>query len=200
MENVEEIWKAIDGYEGFYEVSSLGNIKSLDRISESIWMGKPHKCPFKGIALIPSIEGRGYHKVTLCVHGKTSQHKVHRLVAVAFIPNPENKPMVNHINGIKHDNRLVNLEWCTCSENHKHAIKTGLRVASKGAKSILSFPVSQFTMDGVLVREWSAIMEVKRETGWCSGNISRGVSGKRKMAYGFIWRITEVENDTNTQV
>lgn len=108
-----EAWKPIVGYENTYEVSNLGRVRSLRR----------------NLIMKPQLVGAGYSKVTLC--GAMLQYKaayVHRLVAQAFMTNPENKPEVNHKNGVKTDNRERNLEWATQSENKKHAYATKLRV------------------------------------------------------------------------
>jgi len=114
-----EIWKPIEGFEGRYEVSNLGNVRSLDMI-----VNNGYKDYLKrGRVLVKTISGYGkYHKVHLCdgISG-FKQMRVHRLVANAFIPNPENKETVNHINGDKQDNRVENLEWATQAENNRHA-------------------------------------------------------------------------------
>ena len=115
---MQEIYKDIVGYEGLYQVSNLGNVKSLKYGKERI--------------LKSAINSKGYVVVVLCKNLKCLTKKVHRLVAMAFIPNTENKEQVNHINGIKTDNRVENLEWCTQSENIQHGYNNGLFKSKKG--------------------------------------------------------------------
>jgi hypothetical protein len=109
---MEEQFKPIKGYEGLYEAGNLGSIKSL--ITNKI--------------LKPQSNPRGYYIVGLSINNKSTSKSAHRLVAETFILNLENKPQVNHINGIKNDNRIKNLEWVTGKENINHAIKMGLRI------------------------------------------------------------------------
>lgn len=119
---MEEIWKDVVGYEGKYLVSNLGRIKSLPKKS------------WKGERVLKETDKTNYCFIDLCKDGTVKKFLVHRLVAIAFIPNPEGKPQVNHINGIKRDNKLSNLEWVTRSENQKHSIEIGLRSA-RGEKN-----------------------------------------------------------------
>lgn len=124
----EEIWKPIKGYEGYYEVSNIGNVRSLDReikINNKIWK-------LKGKLLKKRIESNGYLAVVLFVDSNRNSQKIHRLVADAFIDNANNKKEVNHINFIKDDNRVENLEWVTRSENMKHAGVNGKLGGVKG--------------------------------------------------------------------
>jgi len=106
-----ENWKNVVGYEGLYEVSDLGRVKNS--------LGKIMKCFYKDKAI------DNYLRIGLNKNGASKKYTVHRLVALAFIPNTENKPLINHKNGIKNDNRISNLEWCTSSENRIHSIKMG---------------------------------------------------------------------------
>lgn len=121
-----EIWKDIKGYENIYQVSNLGNVRSLDRID------KYKNRPLKG-KLIKPYNNNGYSIAKLWQNNKYKMLSIHRLVAIAFIDNIYKKPCVNHINGIKNDNRIDNLEWCTHKENIQHAFDTGLAV-NKGMK------------------------------------------------------------------
>lgn len=119
-----EIWKFIPGYEDMYMVSNFGNVKSVDRKVKHNFGGYAIK---KGLLLKKIKDKDGYLFVNLKKNQKGVKYRIHRLVCVCFIENTENKPQVNHINGIKNDNNLKNLEWCTLSENRQHAYDTNLQ-------------------------------------------------------------------------
>lgn len=125
-----EIWKDVKGYVGIYKISSIGDVIGLDRVTNN-----PINLTTKGVLLKPSIK-RGYKCVVLQKEGKRTYPSIHRLVAINFLPNPENKPQVNHINGIKTDNRVENLEWNTSKENINHAFDNNLRKSQNGALNI----------------------------------------------------------------
>lgn len=122
-------WVPILNYEDLYHVSNFGLVKSLEKIVYCKWGNKKI---LRERILKNSEKINDYVNVTLSKNGKIKRIPVHRLIAVAFIPNPEKKPFVNHINGIKNDNRIENLEWCTASENMIHAFKTKLQIPLKG--------------------------------------------------------------------
>ena len=118
-----EVWKPVKGYEGFYEVSNMGNVKALQRTVNS---GKCHRT-WKEHFIRFGVDANGYFRTNLAKYGVNKTVKVHRVVAEAFVPNPLNLPEVNHIDGNKQNNNVENLEWCSRSENIKHAVGIGLK-------------------------------------------------------------------------
>lgn len=162
---MEEIWKDIENYEGLYQVSNLGRIRSAFREGT------------KG-GILRQFIINGYSKVHLYKDGKEEFFYVHRLVALAFIPNLENKPQINHKNGKKCDNRVVNLEWCSSAENLVHAIENGLKKLKK---------VGQYK-DGVLIKTYLNCRRASIESGVKYPNIWYVLNGKNKTAGGYEWR------------
>lgn len=174
-----EWWKYIPGYEGLYMVSNLGRIKSCDR-----YCGKRF---YKGHILPLHNNGKGYLQVRLSKNGKQKNYKVHRLVVLAFIPNPNNLPCVNHKNENKLDNRVENLEWCTIAYNNSYGTSIE-RNSKKRINGIRSTKINQLTLDGELVRVWPSMNEIKRELNFSLASIHRCCNNLYKQAYGYIWR------------
>jgi len=131
MENKEEIWKEVKNYEGIYEVSNIGNVRSLDNYIDNKHGSKSFK---KGRVLKKFISVKGYLQTSLSKKTIRFNTGIHRLVAIAFIENTDNKPQVNHIDGDKNNNNYYNLEWCTNSENQIHAVKNNLCNHNLGEK------------------------------------------------------------------
>ena len=207
-----EEWRDIEGYEGLYQVSNLGRVKSLNRF---IYKNNGTIQPLKGKICAMCPDNNNYIKVSLCKNGKYALKLVHRLVAIAFIPNPENKPEIDHINTDRKDNRVENLRWCTHKENvnnpltiSKYNANTGrivsnetrekISLALKGRKmskeSIsrtikgTSKPIIQLTLDGNFIKEWESATIIERDLHLTNGNIGKCCKGLIKQSYGFIWK------------
>ena len=179
-----EIWKDIAGYEGLYQVSNLGRVKSLERYKDN--NGGLVKMPEKIMRI--AVDTIGYNIICLTKKGKRKTHKIHRLVANAFVPNPQNKREVNHKDGDKHNNADSNLEWTTRLENIRHAYDTGLNGGEHSRNNSASKAVKQHDKNMKLIATYKSMQEASRMTGVCQGNISCCCVGKRAMAGGFIWK------------
>ena len=126
---MKELWLPINGYEGLYSISSLGRVKSFDRVLITRGGGTYVK---KGRILKGAFTTKGYMFVTLAVNKRNKIHSIHRMVAAAFIENPQKLPQVNHKDGVKTNNKADNLEWCDNNYNQRHAIENGLNNQAKG--------------------------------------------------------------------
>lgn len=175
---MEEVWKDIPGFNGYYQVSSFGRVKSLARKTNNQY-GK------NDFILSPGWihnKENGYLFVCLCKNGLKKRFLVHRLVAEAFIPNPDNLPQVNHKDENQRNNCVENLEWCGCDYNINYGNRTYKAAFKK------SIPVFQYTKSGVFVKEYCSAVEAERKTGICSQNISKCRAGKLPSAGGYLWR------------
>ena len=171
-----EKWKDIAGYEGRYQASDLGNIKSL--ISNKI--------------LKPRIDKNGYFKVILYTgNGDKKEFRLHRLIAETFIPNPENFPQVNHINEDKTNNAVDNLEWCTSLQNNNHGTRNerirphAIAAGMKSAKA-----VQQYDKKGNLIKTWDSLRSVERELNIPHSNIIASIK-RNGSAGGYIWKLLD---------
>ena len=182
MKFIEEIWKPVVGYEGTYEVSSLGRVKSCER---TIIRSNGREIKFPDKIMKPSTNHKGYLIIDLRKNGKRSGGFVHRLVGKAFIDNPLNKEQINHKNGNKKDNRAQNLEWVTNQENMAHAYKV-LGRTNKDASESRKRVVEQLSDDHSVVSVFSSIQEAVDKTG--INNISAVCRGIRTNAGGYKWR------------
>ena len=169
---MKEIWRDIVGYENLYKVSNLGNVYSLIS-NKTLSFGKKRA---------------GYLFVNLYKNGNNKTKHVHRLVAEAFIPNPENKPQVNHIDGNKQNNCVDNLEWCTCKENMQHASKHNLVSRRFGEDNIFSKKVIQLDLNYQPIKIWNSTGEIMRKLKIPKQQISKICNKKRKTARGFIFK------------
>lgn len=213
-----EIWKDIKGFEGLYQVSNLGRVKSLERI---ITRKNGITLPIKEKILQYGIDRKGYYFVGLYKNGKGENKSIARLVAEAFISNPDNKPEVNHINTIRTDNRIENLEWCTHKENcnnpltkeHQKIAQTG-RIHSEETKKKISKnnkgrkcywegkisnehpnskPIIQFSLNGDLIRKWECFKDVERELGIHHSNILKVINGSRNKTGNSKWEYYDTD-------
>lgn len=160
---MEEIWKDIEEYEGLYQVSNQGRVKSLKYGKERI--------------LKPAPNSDGYLFVVLCKDGKTKTYFVHRLVAMAFIPNPEGLPCINHKSCIRTENNVNNIEWCDHSYNNSY----GARVEK------YSKPVIQMSLNNEVLTIWPSASEASKKSGFNTSAICRCCQGKLQTHKGFKW-------------
>lgn len=173
---MKEEWKDIIGYEELYQVSNLGNVRKIDRW---VRIGRKDTYVSKGCVLKGYTDN--YRRVALSKDGIKKTFYVHRLVALAFIPNPQNKPQVNHIDGDKTNNKASNLEWVTNQENMFHEKVNNL---NKNTRVV----IAQYDLDGRFKRKFKSISEASELTELSYSNIRSAVQGRHKSAGGFLWR------------
>lgn len=183
---LEEIWLPVVSYEEFYMVSNIGNVKSLGRVTYGEYRTRINnpkmlkKTPSKSRGR----KGKGYFCVRLMdKDGTKKTHLIHRLVAEAFIPNPDNKETVNHIDGDKQNNRITNLEWNTYGENNQHAYDNGMKTDS--------MRVNMLNSNGETVATFISMHEADRRTGYDYRTIYQICNKKRKSPTEFGWEYAE---------
>ena len=187
---MEEIWKDIEGYEGLYQVSNLGRVRSLTRNRRGR-NNAPN--PIQG-RILKQHTCFGYCYISLCKNRKYKGFRVHRLVAHAFIPNPDNLPQVNHKDENKTNNCVDNLEWCTQEYNQNYGTinirKSQKQLNDKNKSKV----VLQYTLDGTFIKEWKSTMDVQRNLGFAHTHISECCRGKQaNYAHGYIWKYKKEE-------
>lgn len=176
-----EVWKDATGFEGIYQVSNFGRIKKI-----RTWRGNKYKNKYINCETIlkGSIQNNGY--ISISYRGK--HYLLHRIIATTFIPNPKNKPQVNHKDGNKLNNSVNNLEWVTNKENAAHARKHGLLTARDKISAIKnSKKVRQLSLDGQLIKEWSSASVASRTLGIDSSAIRKCCRHQRNKCGGYMW-------------
>ena len=170
-----EIWKDIKGYEGLYQVSNYGRVKSFTRNTI-----RTHilKC---------NVKKNGYIYITLYNNGY-KYYRLHRLVAETFIPNPNNYPCINHKDENKQNNKIDNLEWCTWKYNANYGTRNQ-RVINKHIKK-----VCQYDLNENCIKIWDSLSSIGEELGYCISHISQCCNGKRYTAHKYIWKYMEDDN------
>ena len=189
---IKEIWKDIPEYEGLYQVSNFGRIKSLN-----------YKRSGKEKILKTYKDKYGYLILHLHNNSKGKTHFVHRLVALAFLENPENYPMINHKDESRDNNCVGNLEWCDCKYNLNYGSRNIRLSKTKKGKPLteehkqnmskaISKPILQFTLDSVFIREWQSATIASKELNINQSNITACCKGRYKSAGMYIWRYKNI--------
>lgn len=179
MINTIENWKPVIGYEGIYEISNKGLIRSIDRVIQI--NGTSHR--IKGRVLSIYTDNLGYQRITLSKEGKLHTMCIHKLVAEAFIPNPENKPCIDHIDTNPSNNCVDNLRWCTHSENMNNPLT--ILNSREGHKHK---PVLQYDLKDNFITEYISGKEAARQVNIQQASLVRCLQGIQKTAGGYKWR------------
>lgn len=176
-----EIWRDIKGFEGYYQVSNMGNIKTVKRI---VSFGKNKRIVVEELKTLVD-DKDGYKDIILYKNGEHRHVKVHRVVAETFIPNPKGYKEINHKNENKADNRVENLEWCSRKYNNDYGNRT------KSTRETQSVRINQYSLDGVFIKSWLGARIIERVLGFSNANIIKCCKGKAHTAYGFIWKYAD---------
>lgn len=197
MTEINEIWKPVVGYEGLYECSNMGRVKSVDRYVPHRYKGEYQF--IKGRIRKTKLNNGGYEMLSLFRDGKEKTCLVHRIIAEAFLPNPDNLPEVNHKDECKTSNIIwinedgsidynkSNLEWC----DREYNLYYGTRRQRQAEKEMV--PVIQYTKDGMLIKKWDSMQSVMDDLGINRGNISNCCSGRCKSVGGYKWKYYDLE-------
>lgn len=168
---MEELWKDIKEYEGLYQISNLGRIKNKK--------GKILKLPIK----------KGYYQIRLSKNGKKKGYQVHRLVAIAFIPNPNNFPQINHKDENKLNNIVNNLEWCSIAYNNTF----GTRLERVSNSNKLRREVVKYDLEGNFITQYKSVTEAGRKNNTCPSSISECCRGKQETSKGYVYKFSNVK-------
>lgn len=185
---ITEIWKDIPGYKGLYQVSSFGRVKATQRIIHY----RNGKIIHRKERVLSLLDSYGqYYTVGLIKDKKHKTWNVHRLVAMAFIPNPNNLPCINHKDENKYNNLVDNLEWCSYSYNTKYnnAMRTRLDTRKSNQSRGCEKKVYQYDLQNNLIKVWESVTSISNALGYKTSNISSCCLNKqyRKTAYGYKW-------------
>ena len=184
----EEIWKPVVGYKGLYSVSSLGRVRSEDRY---VYHSQGYIRFCKGVYLKEQLDKDGYLRVWLYKDGKSRKRPIHRLVAEAFIPNPDNLPMINHKSEIRTQNNVENLEYCDAKYNSNYGNCLERRGKSRSRQ------VNQYTLEGKFVQTFDSINDAANHIKVNPSMISMVLHGRYQTTKGFIFRFASNSNGTN---
>ena len=187
-----EVWKPVKGYEGQYEVSNLGGVRSVDRI---VLMSNGRLRHIKGKSITPHKSNTGYYLCDLYKENRRKNVLLHRMVAEAFIPNENNLPCVNHIDNNRENCISDNLEWCTQSYNMKYSYDTTDRKSKmnwkSGRENKNSKPVLMYSRDGKFIKRFDCICDAERELNILNNSIVACLKNRYKSAGGYIWKYAE---------
>lgn len=174
-----EIWKPIAGFDGCYEVSNLGHVKSIGRLCKRKLFGGFMKV--KERIMKPHLNKFGYQQIYLSRGGVRKRYSVHRLVALSYIPNPNGKPNVNHIDGNPKNNKVENLEWCTQSENSLHSIHVlGNKHGVGNKNQDKKIPIICFDDEGNIINQYDSTVSASKDLGIHRNAITNNISGVSK--------------------
>lgn len=176
---MEEIWKDIKDYEGYYQISNLGKIHSCDRFVKT--KGNSERF-VPGRSILPYIGHGGYYYVSLYKENKNKSYTLHRLIAETFIPNRENLPCVDHINTIRTDNSIKNLKWCSFKENNNNQ-----KTIEHKRNASNHYGVLQISKEGDVIAEFESSRQIEEILGIKRKSIQTAISRKQK-SHGFFWR------------